>query len=110
MDFLWIAIMRDKIIVGNWKMHGRLDQVDQLLMELVTLMATASTHARCILLPPAIYIALAQNYLKAAHLLSRTVFLGGQNIYPYDYGAFTGEHSVLMYQDFECQYMLVGHS
>ena len=38
------------------------------------------------------------------------VALGAQNVSQYDQGAFTGEISVHMLKDFNCQYVLVGHS
>ena len=99
---------RKKIVAGNWKMNGRLDQVKHLLLDLRTQIKEinlVAADAACVVLPPAIYIPLTQEFLQ-----NSPIQWGGQNIYPALQGAFTGEHSLLMYQDYGCRYMLVGHS
>lgn len=100
--------MRKKIVAGNWKMNGRLPQVKQLLLDLMTQMNEIKplpANVDCVVLPPAIYVPLTQQVLQ-----NSSIQWGGQNIYPALQGAFTGEHSLLMYQDYGCRYMLVGHS
>ncbi len=89
-------------------MNGRLDVVKQLLLDLTTEFDDITpwpSTLDCVVLPPAIYIPLTQQCLQHSALQ-----WGGQNIYPALQGAYTGEHSLLMYQDFGCRYMLVGHS
>ena len=100
--------MRKKIVAGNWKMNGRIDTLNQLLSNLLAeFRANESSVSKvdCIVFPPAIYIPLTQKYLQES-----PIQWGGQNIYPALQGAYTGEHSLLMFQDYGCRYMLLGHS
>ena len=100
--------MRKKIVAGNWKMNGRLLQIKQLLLDLMSHLKEIEPlpgDVDCVVLPPAIYIPLVQKMLQDS-----PIQWGGQNIYPALQGAYTGEHSLLMYQDYGCRYILVGHS
>src|SRR3990167_10432335 len=100
--------MRQKIVAGNWKMNGRLPEVKQLLLDLKSQfneIKSLPANVDCVVLPPAIYVSLTQQVLQ-----NSPIQWGGQNIYPALQGAFTGEHSLLMYQDYGCRYILVGHS
>lgn len=96
--------MRQKIVAGNWKMNGRIDQVTSLLQQLLNLLE-GQTNAECVVIPPAIYLPLVKNYLSQS-----SIKWGAQNVYPKDSGAFTGELSAPMLQDYDCRYVLVGHS
>jgi triosephosphate isomerase len=97
--------MRRKIVAGNWKMNGQLAQVIELTQELKRLLNN-STGVEVILIPPVIYIP------EISHLLGeyKGMALGAQNVYPKDFGAYTGEISSPMLKDFNCRYVLVGHS
>jgi triosephosphate isomerase len=96
--------MRRKIVAGNWKMNGQLQQVVQLINEL-----KASFDVMCgiqvVVIPPAIYIPLVDELL-----VHTKIEIGAQNVYPKDFGAYTGELSAPMLKDFNCCYVLVGHS
>lgn len=96
--------MRKSIVAGNWKMNGQRQQVTQLMSQLITLVQD-EVSAQVVVLPPAIYIPLVSELA-----LESRVVLGSQNIYPKDFGAFTGELSAPMVKDYGCQYVLVGHS
>lgn len=85
-------------------MNGQLHQVIQLTNELRELLAF-NCKAKVIVLPPAIYIPKVSSILADCEIA-----LGAQNVYPKDYGAFTGEISAPMLNDFKCRYVLVGHS
>jgi len=96
--------MRRKFVAGNWKMHGslaenqtRLTQLSNGLKELTTLdMAVFST---------------APYLFQCQSLLAGTpVKWGTQNISEHTQGAYTGETSVTMLQDFACEYTIIGHS
>lgn len=97
--------MRKKLIMGNWKMNGRLEGVKLLLNNLTNLLSELPSNIQCVVLPPAIYVPLAQSYLN-----NTPITWGGQNIYSCEKGAFTGEHSLLMFKDYGCRYILLGHS
>ena len=96
--------MRQNIVMGNWKMNGRLDQVRYLLQELLVRLAD-ETDTDCVVFPPALYLPLAQTLLD-----NSAIAWGAQNVYPQDAGAFTGELSAGMLSDYGCRYVLVGHS
>ncbi|MFY7698450.1 MAG: triose-phosphate isomerase [Legionella sp.] len=95
--------MRQKWVIGNWKMNGTRAMTSQLLNDLIDSLPNPPCHVA--VLPPAIYLSLAQDKLAKTSLK-----WGGQNIYPQDSGAFTGELSPIMMSDFGCSLVLVGHS
>lgn len=95
--------MRRKIVAGNWKMNGQLQQVTQLVNELNEVINSELT-TEVVVVPPAIYIPLVNQ------LIHPSIKIGAQNIYPKDSGAYTGELSAPMLKDYNCHYVLVGHS
>lgn len=96
--------MRQTMVMGNWKMNGRLNQVNSLLHELLDT-PSQLTETVCVIFPPAVYLPMAEKILAHSHIK-----LGAQNVYPAEAGAFTGELSASMLSDFGCRYVLVGHS
>ena len=58
---------------------------------------------------PAPYLAQVQS-LKAGQAVLAAVELGAQDVSAYASGAFTGEASAAMLKDFDCRYVIVGHS
>lgn len=96
-------VMRQKIVAGNWKMNGQLQQVKQLLTELNELVDDEG-KAKVVIAPPVIYLSLANEVVNSS------ISLAAQNVYPKDAGAFTGELSAPMLMDYNCRYVLVGHS
>lgn len=96
--------MRQKIVMGNWKMNGRLAQVKELL-ETLCAHYHAAIGTECVVFPPAIYLSLTKDLLSNSPIL-----WGAQNVYTQDFGAYTGEISAPMLSDFDCRYVLVGHS
>lgn len=96
--------MRKKIVAGNWKMNGQLQQVIQLTNQLKNLI-DANSLAEIVVMPPSVYIPIVGDLLKTSN-----IEIGAQNVYPRDFGAFTGELSAPMLKDFNCRYVLVGHS
>jgi triosephosphate isomerase len=96
--------MRLKIVAGNWKMNGRSDQIKSLLQQILKPL-DGQTKAQCIVFPPSIYLPLVKDCLNET-----SIKWGAQNVYPSDAGAFTGELSAPMLQDYDCRYVLVGHS
>lgn len=95
--------MRQRIVAGNWKMNGQLQQVTQLIDELNTLIDFDGS-AQVMVAPPALYIPVVRSLVKDS------IKLGAQNVFPKDSGAYTGELSAPMLKDYNCTYVLVGHS
>ena len=96
--------MRKKLVAGNWKMHGGIEQNRDLLSKIVTgtVGIDKAAYAVCVPYP---YLFQAQSLLKGTH-----ISWGAQNISQYDKGAYTGEVSAMMLNDFCCHYVIVGHS
>jgi triosephosphate isomerase len=95
--------MRQKLIAGNWKMNGCLAENQTRLTQLVSgLKASSANVAVCV---PAPYFTQCQSALGGSDIM-----LGSQNLSEYSEGAYTGEISGSMLRDFDCQYVLVGHS
>jgi triosephosphate isomerase len=96
--------MRQKIVAGNWKMNGQISQVQQLVNEIKDLIKS-DTVAKTVVAPPSIYIPLVKELL-----INTSMHVAAQNVYPKDSGAYTGELSAPMLKEFNCTYVLVGHS
>ena len=96
--------MRQRLVMGNWKMNGHLNQIDDLLGALMSNLSEQQ-QAHCIVFPPAIYVPKVQALLSTSGIR-----WGAQNVYPATAGAFTGELSAPMLSEFNCEYVLVGHS
>ena len=94
---------RTKLVVGNWKMHGGLAANHSLLTAVRNGAAgVAGGVAVCVPYP---YIAQAQSLLSGSN-----VAWGAQDVSEHVQGAFTGEVSASMLNDFACRYVIVGHS
>lgn len=96
--------MKSKLVIANWKMNGNLAANDTLVRNIVkfTQEATSTEIAIC---PPSIYLSQIKYLIEDTKLN-----LGAQNVCIENKGAFTGETSVDMLNDFGCKYVLVGHS
>lgn len=95
--------MRRKLVVGNWKMHGSRQSNSALLSEVVSTWGALQVDAAvCVPFP----------YLGdvASQLKSTALAWGAQDCSAHEQGAYTGEVSASMLRDFECRYVIVGHS
>ncbi|QJW97225.1 triose-phosphate isomerase [Frigoriglobus tundricola] len=96
--------MRQKFVVGNWKMHTTAAVAGRLTQAIADGLGS-DTRVRVVLCPPFPYLALVGERLKGSR-----VALGAQNLYPAADGPFTGEVSPTMLLDLGCQYVILGHS
>ncbi|MBI1887001.1 MAG: triose-phosphate isomerase [Nitrosomonadales bacterium] len=96
--------MRRKLVAGNWKMHGTLAQ-NAVLLDAVRDGMSQATGVDCAVCVPFPYLAQAQQKLSGS-----SVKWGAQNVHQLGKGAYTGEVSAAMLRDFECSYVIVGHS
>lgn len=96
--------MRQRLAVGNWKMHGDLPG-NRALLDAVAAAAAGLKKAICAVCVPFPYLAQAQSALAGTR-----VAWGAQNVSQHPKGAFTGEVSAAMLLEFGCRYVLVGHS
>ncbi len=96
--------MRQPIIAGNWKMNGSRSSIKELLDGIKAGVGEVKS-AEVVVCAPSIYIADV-----AAQLEGTDIAWGGQNLSTEPKGAFTGEISADMLLDFNCKYVIVGHS
>ncbi len=95
--------MRKTLVAGNWKLNGSKESINELLDGILAGMSEAKTDvAVC---APYIYIPLVQEILSGTDIA-----YGSESISEHDSGAYTGEISGPMLNDFACHYAIVGHS
>nr|Q47HH8.1 RecName: Full=Triosephosphate isomerase; Short=TIM; Short=TPI; AltName: Full=Triose-phosphate isomerase [Dechloromonas aromatica RCB] len=95
--------MRKKLVAGNWKMHGSLQQ-NAALLELIKA-GVSSLPCEVAVCPPYPYLGQVQSILSGSALA-----WGAQSVSEHQSGAFTGEVAASMLLEFGCRYVLVGHS
>ena len=95
---------RRPLIAGNWKMHhGGRTGVE--LAQAVVKLTTGVPHVDLVIAPP--FTALA----ACAHECDESrVEMAGQDLWPKDSGAVTGEISAPMLVEAGCRWVIVGHS
>ena len=96
--------MRRKLVVGNWKMNGRIAQ-NQALIQAVVDGVRESRNADYVLCVPYPYLGQAQALLQNSN-----VAWGAQNLCANETVALTGAVSAYMLADYGCSYVIVGHS
>lgn len=96
--------MRKPLVVGNWKMNGSSASNARLLDGILT-QANTFSSVDVALFPPAVYLQQVQEALMGSQ-----ISWGTQNLSQFKKGAYTGEISAPMLNDFGCKYVLIGHS
>jgi triosephosphate isomerase (TIM) len=94
------------IVAGNWKMHKTAVETRAFLHTFIPFTEHVRERVDIVIAPP--FTALA-----AAHDVLRTqprIHLGAQNVHWDLEGAFTGEVSAPMLEEFDVRYCIVGHS
>ena len=95
---------RQTLVAANWKMNGTLSSIPNLLDALIKGVST-ETQSEVVICPPFIYLAELAKELK-----NSPIKLGAQNVSHLERGAYTGEVSTEMLNDFVCEYVIIGHS
>ncbi|MGS0742174.1 triose-phosphate isomerase [Glaciimonas sp. GG7] len=95
--------MRRNLVAGNWKMNGSFPANAALLAEIKAGLGKVSCDiAVCV---PSLYLAQCQSALAGTALM-----LGAQDVSAHTSGAYTGEVAASMLLEFDCKYVIVGHS
>lgn len=95
----------NRLVIGNWKMHGSFSANAALLAGLAD-GAASVTGCDMVVCPPFPYLAQAHAALSGKASIS----LGAQDLSAAQQGAYTGDVSATMLADLGCQWVLVGHS
>ncbi len=98
--------MRTPLMAANWKMFKTATEAFHFLDRFIA--EVGNVEGREVLICPP-YIAL-RGMGRMIRNANAPVSLGGQNLYPADEGAYTGETSPAMLKDAGCRYVIVGHS
>lgn len=97
---------RRRLIVGNWKMNGRLTSGLVLARDMVgKAAANKPLGFDMVLCPPATLI-----WPVSEIVAGSAVHLGGQDCHYATHGAYTGDVSAAQLADLGCRYVIVGHS
>ncbi len=93
--------VRRKLIVGNWKMNGSLNQLNELAA--IGRAARKAAGVDVAICPPFTLIA-------AAGARAAGIRLGAQDVHPKEKGPHTGSISAAMLKEAHAQLVIVGHS
>ncbi|MCV6589151.1 MAG: triose-phosphate isomerase [Marinobacterium sp.] len=100
--------MRKSLVAGNWKMNGNKSSINSLMDGLVNGLNSnveAMGSVDVLVCPPAVYLQQVADKVSTS-----SIKVGVQNVSEYESGAYTGELSLAMLADFNCDYVIVGHS
>ncbi len=93
--------MRKKLIAGNWKMNGTLDDIS-LIEHIAESLKPHHSIIDSVICVPSVFI---KNFAD-----KNIMNIGGQNCHHLKTGAYTGEISADMLQQVGATYVIVGHS
>lgn len=96
--------MRQSLVAANWKMNGSI-QSNQSLLESLKQNVGSVQKAEMVICPPFVYLQQVRQLLEGSRMS-----WGAQNLSQQEPGAFTGEVAASMLVDFDCKYVIVGHS
>ena len=96
--------MRQPLIAGNWKMNGTRASAEALIQGVIAGL-TGMNQAEIAVCVPFVFLELGQRLLSGA-----SIHLGAQNVCTEASGAYTGEISAAMLNEFGCRYVICGHS
>ena len=95
--------MKKLYLIGNQKMNMSYAELEPYLEKLVEIASTSDNVVGvCV---PSVYLDLTKYALEGSKVL-----YGAQNMYHKDSGAYTGEISANMLNDFNCDLVILGHS
>lgn len=99
-----MRFVRQRYVIGNWKLNGSLAKNKALLDEVRPSIANTSDR-HCAVCVPAPYLSQVQSELSGS-----PIAWGSQDVSQHESGAFTGEVSATMVTEFGSRFAIVGHS
>ena len=97
--------MRQKVVVGNWKLNGSLAGNEMLLKGLLAELGREALPVACAVCAPTPYLWQVRGLLEGS-----SIAWGAQDVSRFEQGAYTGEVSGAMLVEHGCRYVIVGHS
>jgi len=96
--------MRKPLIAGNWKMNTTKTEANTISKSIVENNKNDSA-VELVIIPPFTYLETVYKNIDQT-----TIKLGAQNVNQNTNGAYTGEISITMLNDMNCDYVVIGHS
>jgi triosephosphate isomerase (TIM) len=98
--------MRRKIVAGNWKMNLSFQEAEELIEDLLELLAEEEgLKTEVVVCPPYPYLELTTDFSE-----EKLFHVGAQNLSAFDAGAYTGEISASMLASMDVTHCIIGHS
>jgi len=94
---------RQPLVAANWKMNGTLASLRPLIDAIKSDLNGGGTEVA--ICAPFVYLAELSQRLQGS-----AIAVGAQNVSEHEAGAYTGEISTAMLNDFGCRFVIVGHS
>lgn len=98
-------MLKNKLIVSNWKMNLDFIDTKKLLSELVKISKKKDQNVINVICPQHLLIPLANKLLKSSKII-----LGAQDCHEQERGAYTGNSSIVLLKKLDCKYIIIGHS
>lgn len=99
------------LLIANWKMNPQTMDEAKALFEIVRKNIENNQSAEIIICPPFVFLSTLSKYFKTNPSVGKkNIFLGAQNCFWEEKGAYTGEISSPMLKNLGCSYVIVGHS
>lgn len=97
---------RRRLVVGNWKMYGRLTSGLVLARDIAEkAQANKPLSFDIVLCPPA-----TLTWAVSEAVMGSPVMMGAQDCHIATHGAYTGDLSAAQFADLGCRYVILGHS
>ena len=97
---------KSKFIVANWKMNLTINSSKELIESTEIAIRNLDSCIKVIICPQFPLIPVLNDYLDSSSLIS----IGAQDCHHEINGAFTGETSIELLKEFNCKYIISGHS
>ncbi len=95
---------RQPLVAANWKMNGTLASMKPLVDTIKTGLGD-DNNVEVVICAPYVYLPELNQRLQGTGIAT-----GAQNVCEHEAGAYTGEISTGMLNDFDCHYIIIGHS
>src|SRR5580704_12053732 len=100
----YLMAKRRRLIVGNWKMYGRLTSGLTLARDLAEkALANRPLDYDMVICPPAPLV-----WPVAEAVMGTPLMIGAQDCHTATHGPFTGDVSAAMFADLECRFIIAG--
>ena len=94
------------IVIGNWKMNPITIKDGEKILRGISKNLTNIKNTEVVVCPPFVFL----EKLKSPKIKAKKIFLGAQDAFGGDIGAFTGEVSAQMLASMGVKYVILGHS